>query len=91
MEYPNLPERNLIDVPAISRASQGYLHKHFTKIVADIAGRQQHHMNNISTNIDAPRRRKKHHGSVAHAFNKHPYTNTHLVDLDPLPRRDHDR
>ena len=37
----------------------GYLHKHFTKKVAGIAGRQQHHMNKISANIRAPRRRKQ--------------------------------
>ena len=37
----------------------GYLHKHFTKKVAGIAGRQQHHMNNISANIRAPRRCKQ--------------------------------
>ena len=38
MEYPNLPERKLIDVPAISRVSRGTC-KHFTKISIHISGR----------------------------------------------------
>ena len=39
MEYPKLPERKLIDVPAISRASRGTCID-FTNHVAGISGRQ---------------------------------------------------
>jgi hypothetical protein len=40
MEYPNLPERKLIDVPAISRASRGTC-KHFTNNIHN-SGRHLH-------------------------------------------------